>query len=140
MAMSPFSSDEEDGMMSEINMTPLVDVMLVLLIIFLVTIPAINHAVKIDLPKASSQPADTKPAHVDVAVQADGTILWDDQKVDDATLNARIAQASQLTPQPEIHLRADRKVPYERVADVMSAAQAGGLSKIGFVTDPQAKK
>jgi biopolymer transport protein ExbD len=139
MAMSPFSSDEEDGMMSEINMTPLVDVMLVLLIIFLVTIPAINHAVKIDLPKASSQAADTKPAHVDVAVEA-GTILWDDQKVDDAALTARIAQASQLTPQPEIHLRADRKVPYERVADVMSAAQSGGLSKIGFVTEPRAKK
>jgi biopolymer transport protein ExbD len=140
MAMSPFSNDEEDGMMSEINMTPLVDVMLVLLIIFLVTIPAINHAVKIDLPKASSQPADTKPAHVDVAVQADGTILWDDQKVDDAALEARIAQASRLTPQPEIHLRADRKVPYERVADVMSAAQGGGLPKIGFVTEPREKK
>jgi biopolymer transport protein ExbD len=140
MTMSPFSSDEEDGMMSEINMTPLVDVMLVLLIIFLVTIPAINHAVKIDLPKASSQPADMKPAHVDVAVQTDGTILWDDQKVDDAALEARIAQASRLTPQPEIHLRADRKVPYERVADVMSAAQGGGLSKIGFVTEPREKK
>ena len=93
MAMSPFSSDEDDGMMSEINMTPLVDVMLVLLIIFLVTIPAINHAVKIDLPKASSQPQDTKPAHVDVAVEADGTVLWNDQKVDDAALQARIADA-----------------------------------------------
>jgi biopolymer transport protein ExbD len=140
MAMSPFSTDDDDGLMSEINMTPLVDVMLVLLIIFLVTIPAINHAVKIDLPKASSQLQDTKPAHVDVAVQADGTVLWNDQKVDDAALNARIAQASQLVPQPEIHLHADRKVPYERVADVMSAAQAGGLSKIGFVTEPRPGK
>src|SRR5471032_1790631 len=121
MAMSPFSSDEDDGMMSEINMTPLVDVMLVLLIIFLVTIPAINHAVKIDLPKASSQPQDTKPAHVD-----------------DAALQSRIADASKQTPQPELRLRADRKVPYERVADVMSAAQGGGLSKIGFVTEPKA--
>jgi biopolymer transport protein ExbD len=140
MAMSPFSTDDDDGMMSEINMTPLVDVMLVLLIIFLVTIPAINHAVKIDLPKASSQLQDTKPAHVDVAVEADGTVLWDDQKVDDAALEAHIARASQLSPQPEIHLRADRKVPYERVADVMSAAQAGGLSKIGFVTEPRPGK
>jgi biopolymer transport protein ExbD len=140
MAMSPFSTDDDDGMMSEINMTPLVDVMLVLLIIFLVTIPAINHAVKIDLPKASSQLQDTKPAHVDVAVEADGTVLWDDQKVDDAALDARIAQASQLSPQPEIHLRADRKALYERVADVMSAAQAGGLSKIGFVTEPRPGK
>ncbi|VXB80373.1 Biopolymer transport protein exbD1 [Burkholderia sp. 8Y] len=140
MAMSPFAGDEDDGMMSEINMTPLVDVMLVLLIIFLVTIPAMHHAVKIDLPHASSQPQDEKPAHVDVAIQADGTILWNDQKIDDAALDARIAQAARETPQPELHLRADRKVPYERVADVMSAAQAGGLSKIGFVTQPKRGK
>ncbi|GGD54021.1 MULTISPECIES: biopolymer transporter ExbD [Caballeronia] len=140
MAMSPFASEEDDGMMSEINMTPLVDVMLVLLIIFLVTIPAMHHAVKIDLPHASSQPQDEKPSHVNVAIQADGTILWDDQKIDDATLNARIAQAAQQTPQPEIHLRADRKVAYERVADLMSAAQAGGLTKIGFVTEPKGGK
>ncbi|GAB5100316.1 biopolymer transporter ExbD [Caballeronia sp. LP006] len=138
MAMSPFAGDEDDGMMSEINMTPLVDVMLVLLIIFLVTIPAMHHAVKIDLPHASSQPQDEKPSHVDVAIQADGTIVWDEQKIDDATLKARIAQASQQNPQPEIHLRADRKVAYERVADLMSAAQAGGLTKIGFVTEPKA--
>jgi biopolymer transport protein ExbD len=137
MAMSPFSSDEDDGVMSEINMTPLVDVMLVLLIIFIVTIPAMNHAVKIDLPKASSQPQDTKPAHVDVAVQADGTVLWNDQIVDDTALQARIVEASQQTPQPELRLRADRKVAYERVADVMSAAQSGGLSNIGFVTEPK---
>jgi len=137
MAMSPFSSDEDDGVMSEINMTPLVDVMLVLLIIFIVTIPAMNHAVKIDLPKASSQPQDTKPAHVDVAVQADGTVLWNEQIVDDTALQARIVEASQQTPQPELRLRADRKVAYERVADVMSAAQSGGLSKIGFVTEPK---
>ncbi|QSN62197.1 biopolymer transporter ExbD [Caballeronia sp. M1242] len=140
MAMSPFAGDEDDGMMSEINMTPLVDVMLVLLIIFLVTIPAMHHAVKIDLPHASSQPQDEKPAHVDVAIEADGTILWNDQKIDDAALDARIAQASKKTPQPELRLRADRKVPYERVADVMSAAQAGGLSKIGFVTQPKSAK
>jgi biopolymer transport protein ExbD len=140
MAMSPFASEEDDGMMSEINMTPLVDVMLVLLIIFLVTIPAMHHAVKIDLPHASSQPQDDKPSHVNVAIQADGTILWDDQKIDDAALNARIAQAAQQTPQPEIHLRADRKVAYERVADLMSAAQAGGLTKIGFVTEPKGGK
>jgi len=140
MAMSPFANDEDDGMMSEINMTPLVDVMLVLLIIFLVTMPAMHHAVKIDLPHASSQPQDSKPAHVNLAVEADGTIVWDDQKIDDAALAQRIAQAAQQSPQPELHLRADRKVPYERVADVMSAAQAGGLTKIGFVTEPKGGK
>ncbi|MGF6918183.1 ExbD/TolR family protein [Paraburkholderia sp. 40] len=137
MAMSPFSDDDEQGLMSEINMTPLVDVMLVLLIIFLVTIPALQHAVRIDLPHASSQPEALKPAHVDVVVQADGTVLWDGQPVTDDALRARIAQAALATPQPELHLRADRKVPYERVAIVMSAAQRGGLTKLGFVTDPQ---
>lgn len=139
MAMTPFSDDDDSGLMNEINMTPLVDVMLVLLIIFLVTIPAMQHAVKIDLPRASSQPDNVKPAHLDVAVQADGSILWDGRPVTDDVLRARIAEAARATPQPELHLRADRKVPYERVADVMSAAQAGGLTKIGFVTDPRGK-
>ncbi|MBB5401840.1 ExbD/TolR family protein [Paraburkholderia youngii] len=140
MAMSPFSDDDDQGLMNEINMTPLVDVMLVLLIIFLVTIPALQHAVRIDLPHATSQPEAVKPAHVDVAVQADGTVLWDGQPVTDDGLRARIAQAALATPQPELHLRADRKVPYERVAIVMSAAQSGGLTKLGFVTDPQLGK
>ncbi|MBB5417502.1 biopolymer transporter ExbD [Paraburkholderia sp. CNPSo 3155] len=140
MAMSPFSDDDDQGLMNEINMTPLVDVMLVLLIIFLVTIPALQHAVRIDLPHASSQPEAVKPAHVDVAVQADGTVLWDGQPVTDDGLRARIAHAALATPQPELHLRADRKVPYERVAIVMSAAQSGGLTKMGFVTDPQLGK
>jgi biopolymer transport protein ExbD len=140
MAMSPFSDDDDQGLMNEINMTPLVDVMLVLLIIFLVTIPALQHAVRIDLPHASSQPEALKPAHVDVAVQADGTLLWDGQPVSDDGLRARIAEAALATPQPELHLRADRKVPYERVALVMSAAQRGGLTKMGFVTDPQLGK
>ncbi|MGF6660941.1 biopolymer transport protein ExbD [Paraburkholderia atlantica] len=140
MAMSPFSDDDDQGLMNEINMTPLVDVMLVLLIIFLVTIPALQHAVRIDLPHASSQPEAVKPAHVDVAVQADGTVLWDGQPVTDDGLRARIAHAALATPHPELHLRADRKVPYERVAIVMSAAQSGGLTKMGFVTDPQLGK
>ncbi|ADG19484.1 Biopolymer transport protein ExbD/TolR [Paraburkholderia atlantica] len=140
MAMSPFSDDDDQGLMNEINMTPLVDVMLVLLIIFLVTIPALQHAVRIDLPHASSQPEAVKPTHVDVAVQADGTVLWDGQPVTDDGLRARIAHAALATPQPELHLRADRKVPYERVAVVMSAAQSGGLTKMGFVTDPQLGK
>ncbi len=137
MAMSPFASDDDDGLMNEINMTPLVDVMLVLLIVFMVTIPVIRHAVKIDLPHASSQKEETKPAQVTVNVLADGTVLWDDTPVSDDALRAKIAAAAQVTPQPELHLNADRKVAYEKVADVMSAAQAGGLTKIGFVTEPK---
>ncbi|PLZ03011.1 biopolymer transporter ExbD [Burkholderia sp. WAC0059] len=136
MAMSPFSSDEDDGLLNEINMTPLVDVMLVLLIVFMVTIPAMRHAVRIDLPHASSRPEDTKPAHVDVTIGADGSVSWNGQPVDEATLRAKIDAAAGATPQPELHLDADRKVSYEKVAQVMSAAQAGGLTKIGFVTDP----
>ncbi|HEY4803844.1 MAG TPA: biopolymer transporter ExbD [Paraburkholderia sp.] len=136
MAMSPFANDDDDGLMNEINMTPLVDVMLVLLIVFMVTIPVIRHAVKIDLPHASSQKEDAKPAQINVSIEADGTVLWDGTKVDDAALNQKIAAAAQSTPQPELHLNADRKVQYERVAQVMSAAQGGGLTKLGFVTDP----
>ncbi|CAG4902640.1 ExbD/TolR family protein [Paraburkholderia gardini] len=137
MAMSPFAGDDEDGLMNEINMTPLVDVMLVLLIVFMVTIPVIRHAVKIDLPHASSQKEETKPAQVTVNVEADGTVLWDNTPVTDDALRAKIAAAAQVTPQPELHLNADRKVAYEKVAEVMSAAQAGGLTKIGFVTEPK---
>ncbi|CAB3800408.1 Biopolymer transport protein ExbD [Paraburkholderia ultramafica] len=139
MAMSPFAGDDDDGLMNEINMTPLVDVMLVLLIVFMVTIPVIRHAVKIDLPHASSQKEETKPAQVTVAIDADGNVLWNDQKVDEAALSAKIAEAAQASPQPELHLDADRKVPYEKVAQLMSAAQAGGLTKIGFVTQPKGK-
>jgi biopolymer transport protein ExbD len=136
MAMNSFSSDEDDGVMSEINMTPLVDVMLVLLIVFMVTIPVIRHAVKIDLPHASSQKEDTKPAHIDVSIEQDGTVLWNGEPVDETALRTKIAAAAQASPQPELHLSADRKVAYEHVAELMSAAQSGGLTKIGFVTDP----
>ncbi|WP_321886748.1 ExbD/TolR family protein [Paraburkholderia bannensis] len=139
MAMSPFASDDDDGLMNEINMTPLVDVMLVLLIVFMVTIPVIRHAVKIDLPHASSQKEDTKPAQINISIEADGTVLWDGNAVSDEQLNAKIAAAAQQEPQPELHLNADRKVQYEKVAQVMSAAQSGGLTKLGFVTDPARK-
>jgi biopolymer transport protein ExbD len=135
--MSPFAADDDDGLMNEINMTPLVDVMLVLLIVFMVTIPVIRHAVKVDLPHASSQKEDTKPAQVTVSIDAAGNVMWEDKKISDDELQAKIAAAAQQNPQPELHLSADRKVAYERVADVMSAAQAGGLTKIGFVTQPK---
>ncbi|MFJ2995565.1 ExbD/TolR family protein [Pandoraea sp. NPDC087047] len=141
MAMGSYSSDDgaDDAMMSEINMTPLVDVMLVLLIIFIVTLPVLNHAVKLDLPQASSQPEDTKPAKVDLSIQADGSVFWDKQQIDDATLKARLAQAAEAQPQPELHLFADKNVRYESVAKVLSEAQTAGVTKLGFVTEPQTK-
>lgn len=138
--MSLFAADNDDDVMAEINMTPLVDVMLVLLIIFIITIPVINHAVKLDLPRAASQPNDIKPPHVDVSIAADGVISWGGVAVDEAALKDRVAAAAAQTPQPELHLRADRKTPYERVAQLMAAAHAGGLGKIGFVTEPQAAR
>ncbi|RJG06637.1 biopolymer transporter ExbD [Noviherbaspirillum cavernae] len=134
--MSFGSPSQDDDMMSEINMTPLVDVMLVLLIIFIITVPVINHAVKIDLPRATSQPSDVKPAHVELAIDAAGAVTWNGTAVEQDVLKARIAEAAAQQPQPELHLRADRQTPYEKVAQVMAAAQSGGLGKIGFITDP----
>jgi biopolymer transport protein ExbD len=136
MAFGTLDGDD-DEVMSEINMTPLVDVMLVLLIIFIITIPVINHAVKIDLPRASNMPNDSKPQSINVSIDAQGKVYWNQTEVDDATLANNIALAAQQEPQPEMHLRADREVRYERVAEVMAAAQHGGLGKIGFITEPK---
>ena len=136
MAFGTLDGDD-DEVMSEINMTPLVDVMLVLLIIFIITIPVINHAVKVDLPRATNQPNDTKPQNINVSVDAQGKVFWNQEEVDQSQLEQRIAAAAQLQPQPELHLRADRDVRYERVAEVMAAAQHGGLGKIGFITEPK---
>lgn len=136
MAFGTLDGDD-DEVMSEINMTPLVDVMLVLLIIFIITIPVINHAVKIDLPRATNQPNDSKPQNINVSVDAQGKVFWNQEEVSQEQLEERIANAAQLQPQPELHLRADRDVRYERVAEVMAAAQHGGLGKIGFITEPK---
>ena len=132
-------SDSDDDFNPEINTTPLVDVMLVLLIIFIITIPVMNHAVKIDLPKASSQPDQVKPESINLSIDASGNVFWNEEKIDSGELSVRIAAAAQKQPQPELHLRAERTTQYEKVAQVMSAAQSGGLAKIGFVTDPDKK-
>jgi biopolymer transport protein ExbD len=137
MAFGTLDDNDDDGVMSEINMTPLVDVMLVLLIIFIITIPVINHAVKIDLPRATNQPNETKPQNINVSIDASGKVFWNQVEVDEAQLDANIAESAKVEPQPELHLRADRDVRYERVAEVMAAAQRGGLGKIGFVTEPK---
>lgn len=138
MGMGSLSSSDDD-FNPEINTTPLVDVMLVLLIIFIITIPVMNHSVKIDLPRATNQPNETKPENINLAIDAEGKVYWNADMVSSAELNARIAAAAQETPQPELHLRAERTTQYEKVAQVMAAAQSGGLSKIGFVTEPQGK-
>ena len=139
MAAQFLDEENDEALMNEINMTPLIDVMLVLMIVFLIAVPAIRHAVKIDLPQASARKEDTRGAHVNVSVRADGSTFWNDARVDDTALRAKLAEAARAEPQPELHLQADRLVPYERVADVMAAAQAGGLTKIGFITQPKTK-
>ncbi|MCC7006663.1 MAG: biopolymer transporter ExbD [Ottowia sp.] len=120
--------------MSEINMTPLVDVMLVLLIVFMITLPAINHAIKIDLPRANAQASSTKPEVVSISIKENGQIYWNQEAVDDAQLKKKMTAAAQQ--QPELHLRADRNTRYERVAQVMAGAQQQGLNKLGFITEP----
>ncbi len=137
MAMGTLSDSADDDFNPEINTTPLVDVMLVLLIIFIITIPVINHSVKLDLPRATTQPNDVKPETVNLTIDGDGKLLWNNREVSEGELQQKIAVAAQATPQPELHLRAERTTQYEKVAQVMAAAQNGGLSKIGFITEPK---
>jgi biopolymer transport protein ExbD len=133
------TQDEPDEVMNEINMTPLVDVMLVLLIIFIITVPVMKHAVNIDLPRASSEPEQTKPQNILLSVTADGSYYWNEQKIGDTELKPRLGAEAAKEPQPELHIRGDKAVRYERVAQVMSAAREAGVRKIGFVTEPEAK-
>ena len=132
------TQDDSDQMLSEINMIPFIDVMLVLLIIFIITVPVINHAVKVDLPQASHQKADEKPDNVRLTIDATGNYFWNDTLVADAELETRLLGAAAQATQPELHIRADKDVRYERVAQAMAAAQRAGLSKIGFLTEPKA--
>lgn len=133
------TQDEPDEVMNEINMTPLVDVMLVLLIIFIITVPVMKHAVNIDLPRATSEPEQTKPQNILFTVAADGSYYWNEQKIDDSELKGRLAVEAAKEPQPELHIRGDKAVRYERVAQAMSAAREAGVRKIGFITEPDPK-
>lgn len=126
-----------DEVMNEINMTPLVDVMLVLLIIFIITIPVMKHSVNVDLPRASNHPEQAKPENIRVSVAADGRYHWNEGRIDDGELDRLLAATASKQPQPELHIRGDRAVRYERVAQVMAAAQHAGVKKIGFITEPQ---
>ena len=131
------TQDESDEVMNEINMTPLVDVMLVLLLIFIITGPVMKHAVNIDLPRDTNQPEDTKPQTVRLSVASDGSYYWNENKVTDEAMAAMLKEEGAKDPQPELHIRGDKDVRYERVAQAMAAAQQAGVRKIGFVTDPK---
>jgi len=130
------TQDDTDEVMNEINMTPLVDVMLVLLIIFMITIPVMKHSVNIELPRASNQPQEAKPQTNRLSVDAQGQYFWNDVVVaDDAQLLQLLVQAAAVKPQPPLHIRGDRAVRYERVAQAMAAAQRAGITQIGFITE-----
>jgi biopolymer transport protein ExbD len=137
MNVSSHESEVEDKPMSEINTTPLVDVMLVMLIIFLITIPVITQSVKVDLPKAANIPTQTKPENINIAVDAEGNIYWNTSLVptQEALLD-RLKSIAVLDPQPEVHVRGDRGTAYEHIGRVMVQAQRSGIMKIGFITEP----
>ena len=140
MAFASLDAGDDNMPLAEINMVPLIDVMLVLLIIFIVTAPLLTHAVKVDLPKAASAPNVVKSEHVQLTIDAAGRVLWNGEIVDGAQLAQRLAAAGARPTPPELHIRAERSTPYEKIAQVMSAAARNGVSKIGFVTDPTASR
>ena len=140
MAFGGFDKTGAAAPMAEINMVPLIDVMLVLLVIFMVTAPLLTHSVRIDLPKAASQPNLTRPDHIALSIDAAGAVFWNGAPVARPELAARLAAAARQNPQPELHLHADRVTQYQNVAEVMAAAARAGLARIGFVSDPRENK
>ncbi|HEX2530133.1 MAG TPA: biopolymer transporter ExbD [Burkholderiaceae bacterium] len=143
MAFGGFNDGRQPTPMAEINVTPMVDVMLVLLVIFIITAPLFTHAIKLDLPNAQSASAPAKPETVSLSIDDKGAIYWDNDPVTQRELDAKLADAAQRRPQPELQLRADKSTRYEIIAQVMAAAQTSGLTKLGFVTEAretQAKK
>ena len=134
---SSSGSSDGDDVMNEINMTPMVDIMLVLLIIFIITVPVLKHAVNVDLPRATNTPQTIKPETVTLSVDADGGYFLNQTRVSDTELAVQLQQAAAQNPPPDLHIRGDKAVRYERVARAMAAAQQAGVKKIGFITEPK---
>jgi len=140
MAMSLGSPDgDEDEVIATINTTPLVDVMLVLLIIFLITIPVVTQTVPVKLPSETIQPYKTRPENINIAVDRTGQAFWNAQAVDRSTLQLRLKTLSAQQPQPELHIRGDQDARYEFVGRVVLMAQQAGIAKVGFITQPPAR-
>lgn len=141
MAMTVESDDRDDEVMAAINTTPLVDVMLVLLIIFLITIPVIVQTAQVELPKERNVPTQTKPENVVLSVTKEGDVYWGAEKIpsQDALVKRLIDKVSNLDPQPEVHIRGDKEGRYEFVGKVVVACQRAGIAKVGFITEPPPK-
>ena len=140
MSMNVASEDSDDeDMNSSINTTPLVDVMLVLLIIFMITIPVVTQSIKLELPKERNVPTQTKPENIVIAVNRDGEVHWGMERLPDIeTLVTRLKTVAVKVPQPEVHIRGDSDVKYESVGRVVVACQRAGILKVGFITEPPA--
>ncbi len=133
MAISVGKAENEP--MVEPNVIPLVDVMLVLLIIMIITVPVMIQAVKIDLPKEVNRPTETKPENINLSIDFDGTIYWNDNGVDRDSLLNYVLQEAVKDPQPEVHIRADKRARYEYVADTLFVLQRAGMRKVGFIAE-----
>ena len=137
MAFGGFSDQRASRPVAEINMIPLIDVMLVLLIIFMVTAPLLTHAIKVELPRASTEADSARQDSIHLSIDREGTVYWNGEVVTEAAWRARMEQRAKLDPQPELHIHADGDIAYRRVVAVMSDAAKAGLTRIGFVTDPR---
>ncbi|MYN00597.1 biopolymer transporter ExbD [Pseudoduganella sp. DS3] len=140
MAFGAFNHHRQRESMADINVTPMVDVMLVLLVIFIISAPMFTNAVQLELPKAQAKAVPQEAETVSIAIDAAGTIYWNNDALAPGGLEQRLVQAAGVSPQPELQLRADKDTRYEVVAQVMAAAQSHGLTRLGFVTDPKEKK
>ena len=139
MAFGSFDNKTHNAPMAEINMVPLIDVLLVLLVIFIVTAPLLTHAVKLDLPSASAAPNESVADKVQFAIDAEGIYYWNGEVLSREDAQRRFEEAAQVQPQPEIHLRADENVAYKFVAQTLADASSAGLTKVGFITQPDTK-
>jgi biopolymer transport protein ExbD len=139
MAFASFDSKNASAPMAEINMVPLIDVMLVLLVIFILTAPLLTQAVKLELPKVSSQVNDVRPEKIEFAIDAAGVLYWNGEVITRADAGERFNAEGKKQPQPEIHLRADQSVAYRYVAQTLADASRAGLTKVGFISEPAAK-
>jgi biopolymer transport protein ExbD len=139
MALTVQTPEDENEPVATINTTPLVDVMLVLLIIFLITIPVVTATVPVALPKERNEPTQTKPENVVLAINRDGDVFWNEQLIDEQRLLERLKAVAVMNPQPEVHIRGDEAGRYEFVGRVVLACQRAGIIKVGFITEPPAK-